>query len=130
MKSLQRIVDRAQIGVDLLAHVAGQEAQPLARLDGGPRQDQPLDGAAFEQRHRMADGEPGLAGAGRPLGEDEFVLLQRPQIEVLRGGAGLHGAALAGADLVEDEALVDGLLGEQRGLKRALLDGAVDVAGR
>ena len=31
----QRVVDRAQIGIDLLAHVAGQEAEPLAGLDRG-----------------------------------------------------------------------------------------------
>ncbi len=40
---VQGIEDRAQIGIDLLAHVAGQEAEPLARLDRRPRQDQPLD---------------------------------------------------------------------------------------
>ena len=70
---VQRVVDRAQVGIDLVAHVARQEAQPFAGLDRRPRQDQALDGAPFQQRDRVADREPGLAGAGRTFGEDEFV---------------------------------------------------------
>ena len=31
---VQRVVQRPQVGVDLLAQRAGQEAEPLARLDG------------------------------------------------------------------------------------------------
>ena len=85
MKSFKRIEDRAQVRIDLVAHVARQEAEPLARLDRGARQDQPLDGALLEQRDRVADREPGLAGAGRTLGEDELVLLEGAQIGVLRG---------------------------------------------
>ena len=75
---VERVVDRAQIGIDLVAHVAGQEAQALAGLDRGARQDQPLGVALLQQRDRVADREPGLAGAGRPLGEDEFVAAQAP----------------------------------------------------
>ena len=70
---VQRVVDRPQIGIDLLAHVAGQEAEPLAGLDGRTRKDQALDDPRSSRRHGMADGEPGLAGAGRPFGEDELV---------------------------------------------------------
>ena len=40
---VERVVERAQIGIDLLAHVAGQEAEPLAGLDRRPRQDDALD---------------------------------------------------------------------------------------
>ena len=40
---VERVVERAQIGIDLLLHVAGQEAEPLARLDRRARQDQPVD---------------------------------------------------------------------------------------
>ena len=70
---VERVVDRAQIRVDLVAHVAGQEAEALARLDRRAREDQPLGMALLQQRDRVADREPGLAGAGRPLGEDELV---------------------------------------------------------
>ena len=74
---VERVVDRAQIGIDLVLHVAGQEAEPLARLDRGAREHQPLDDALFEQRDGVADREPGLAGARRPFGEHEFVIAQR-----------------------------------------------------
>ena len=69
---VQRVEDRAQIGIDLFAHVAGQEAEPLARLDRRARKDQPLDDALLEQRDGIADREPGLAGSGRPFGETEL----------------------------------------------------------
>ena len=72
---VERVVERAQVGIDLLPHVAGQEAEPLARLDRRPRQDQPLDLALLEQRHGVADREIGLAGAGGAHGEDQLVLL-------------------------------------------------------
>ena len=42
---VERVVERAKIGIDLLLHVAGQEAEPLAGLDRGARQDQPVDAA-------------------------------------------------------------------------------------
>ena len=62
---VERVVERPQIGIDLLLHVAGQEAEPLAGLDRGARQDQPVDAAADQLLHRLGDGEIGLAGAGR-----------------------------------------------------------------
>ncbi len=130
MKSARASKIGPEIGIDLVAHVAGQEAEPLAGLDGGTRQDQALDGALFEQKHGVADGEPGLAGAGRAFGEDQFVAFQGAQIKVLRGVARPHGAAPARADLLEGDAARLGLLGEQRALQRAFLDRAVDVAER
>ena len=39
---VKRVVKRPEIWIDLLAHVAGQEAEPLAGFDRGPRQDQPV----------------------------------------------------------------------------------------
>ena len=98
---VERVIDRAQIGVDLVAHVAGQEAEPLAGLDRGTRQHQPFDQALLEQRHRMADREPGLAGPGGTFGEHQLVLAQRGEILVLRGAAGAHDAALARLDDAE-----------------------------
>ena len=120
---LQRVVDRAQIGIDLLAHVAGQKAEPLAGLDRGARQDQPLDDALFEQRNGMADRQPGLAGAGRPFGEDEFVLLQRAQIEILGPLRARTRRCLRVRDLFEDGARRRrASLGKKRALQRAFLD--------
>ena len=51
---VERVVDRPQIGIDLLAHVAGQEAEPLAGLDRRPRQDDAVDLLALEQRTACA----------------------------------------------------------------------------
>ena len=80
----------------------------------------------------MADGEPGLARAGRPFGEDQFVTLQGAKIAVLRGVARAHRPAPACGDLVEAR-LVAGRLGsagrKQHALQHALLDRAVDIAG-
>ncbi len=84
--------------------------------------------ALFEQRHRVADREPGLAGAGRAFGEHQLVLAQRRQIAVLGGVARAHDAALAGLDLAERVAGGLELAGEQRALVGGLLDRAFDVA--
>ena len=45
---VQRVVERPQIRIDLLAQIAGQEAEPLAGLDRRPRQDDPLDLAGHQ----------------------------------------------------------------------------------
>ena len=58
---LKRVVQRPQIGVHLLLHVAGQEAQPLPRLDGGPRQDDPRHFPRPECPRRHHHGEIRLA---------------------------------------------------------------------
>ena len=42
---VQRVVERLHVGIDLLLHVAGQEAQPFARLDRRARQDDLVDRA-------------------------------------------------------------------------------------
>jgi hypothetical protein len=84
---VERVVDRAEIGIDLLLHVAGQEAEPLARLDRGARQDQPLDAAGDQLRHRLRHGEIGLAGARRPEREDHVVRDELAHIMRLRDRA-------------------------------------------
>ena len=78
----------------------------------------------------MAHRQPGLARARRALGENEFVLFQKAQIEILRRVARPHHAALAGAHMLEDAArrLRSLVLGKQRALQRAFLDGAVHIA--
>src|SRR5690606_9050133 len=78
------------------------------------------------------DREPGLARAGRPLGEGQLVLLEGADIGVLRRVAGAHGPALAGRDLVEGGEAGGRFrlgLGKQAALEGAFLDGAVYVAG-
>ena len=45
---VERIIERPEIGIDLLAQIAGQEAEPLAGLDRRARQDDAIDFLAFE----------------------------------------------------------------------------------
>ncbi len=47
---VQRVEQRAQVRVDLGHQVAGQEAEPLAGLDRGAREDDPVDLAALRAR--------------------------------------------------------------------------------
>ena len=62
---VERVVERPQVGVDLGHEVAGQEAEPLARLDRGPGEDDAVDLLRLQRLHRHRDGEPALARARR-----------------------------------------------------------------
>ena len=70
---VQRVVQRAQVGIDLLRQVAGQEAEPLAGLDRRARQHDALHRAALERVDRTGHGEKGLAGARRADAEADVV---------------------------------------------------------
>ena len=124
---VQRVVDRPQIGIDFLAHVAGQKAEPLAGFHRRPRQHDAVDFLALEQLHGMRHREPGLAGAGGAGREHQRVALERANIGVLRRGAGAD-AALAQIDLFEILPRGGGIEIEQRALRQRQPDGAVDVA--
>ena len=85
---------RAQIRVDLFGEIAGQEAELLARLDGGAGQDDAAHPSRVEHMHGHRHGKVGLAGSGRSHGKDHFVAAQRFQIGALgcvAGGDGLLG---------------------------------------
>ena len=123
----QRVVDRPQIGIDLLAHVAGQEAEPLAGLHRRPRQDDAVDLLALEQLDGMGDREPGLAGAGGAGAEHQLMALERADIGVLRGGARAH-RTLAQVDLLESRPRARRVEVEQRALRDRQPDRALDVA--
>ena len=124
---IERVVDRAQIRIDLLAHVAGQEAEPLAGLDRRPRQHDAIDVLALEQLHGVGDRKPGLAGAGRAGGEHQRMALERPHVSVLRRGSRAD-AALAQIDFLKAVARGRGIEIEQRALRQREADRAVDVA--
>ena len=62
----ERVVERAQIGRELVLQVARQEAQALAGFDRRARQHDAADLAGFQRLDRLGDGEIGLAGAGGP----------------------------------------------------------------
>ena len=62
---VERVVERAQVRVDLGEDVAGQEAEPLAGLDRGPGEDDAVDLLRLQRLHRERDREVALAGARR-----------------------------------------------------------------
>ena len=117
---VERVVERAQVGIDLLAHVARQEAQPLARLHGRARQHDAVDQPALEALRGVGDGEIGLAGARGPDAEHQIDALQGLDVGALHRRARGDDAA-ARADLGEP---VDG-----RGVVAGVAQQAVDVAG-
>lgn len=84
---VERVVDRAQIGIDLLAEIAGQEAEPLAGFHRRARQDDLVDFLALEQLRGMGNREPGLAGAGGADAEHQLMALQGADVGILCGGA-------------------------------------------
>jgi hypothetical protein len=72
---VQRVVERAQVGVDLLRQVAGQEAELFAGLHRRAHQ-QYASHALLQQRLDGAgDGEVGLAGARRADAEVDVAVL-------------------------------------------------------
>src|SRR6185312_7850406 len=80
---VERIVERAEIGIDLLLHIAGEEAEPLAGLDRRAREDQSIDASADQLRHRLRDREIGLTGSRGAEAEDHLVAGERFHIRSL-----------------------------------------------
>ena len=81
----------------------GQEAEPLAGLDRGPGEDDPLDLALGQRRGGHRHREEGLAGAGRADPEGDRVAADRVDVAFLvqRLRRDL-GVAVAPDDVVED----------------------------
>jgi hypothetical protein len=80
---VQRVVERAQVRVDLLEQRAGQEAQPLPRLDRGPGQDDAVDLLGLQRLHGLGHRQVGLAGAGRADAEHDGVPVDRLDVAAL-----------------------------------------------
>ena len=83
---VERVVERAQVRVDLGEHVAGQEAEPLARLDRGPGEDDAVDLLRLQRLHRERDREVALAGAGGTDRERDRVVAHRVDVALLARG--------------------------------------------
>jgi hypothetical protein len=90
---VQRVVQRAQVGVDFLGKVAGQEAELLAGFDRGADQDQALHAGFVERFDRHRDREEGLAGTCRADAEVDVMRGDRVQVTALVRAAATHGAA-------------------------------------
>ena len=80
---VQRVVERPQVGVDLLVQRAGQEAEPLAGLDRRPGQDDPVDLLGLQRLDGLGHRQVGLAGAGRADAEDDRVLVDGVDVALL-----------------------------------------------
>ena len=115
---VQGVVQRAQVGVDLLAQRAGQEAEPLAGLDGRPGQDDPVDLLGLQRLHGLGHREVGLAGAGGADAEDDGVLVDRVDVALLVQRLGPDRAAAVGQD-VEARARRPGARWSRRGASRS-----------
>ena len=83
----ERVVERAQVRVDLLGERAGQEAERLPRLDGRTRQDDAADLLVAERVDRHRHREVRLAGAGRTDAERDGVLADGVDVALLVDGA-------------------------------------------
>ena len=71
---VERVVERAQVRVDLGHQVAGQEAEPLAGLDRRAGEDDALDLLGLQRLHGHRHRQPALAGAGRADAEGDDVV--------------------------------------------------------
>ncbi len=91
---VQRVVQRAQIRIDLLAEITRQEAQLFACLDRGAHQQQALHPVGFQCFDRTGYGQIGLAGAGRAHAEADVVRGDGVQVAGLVGAASLDDATL------------------------------------
>ena len=87
---VERVVERPQVRVDLLLHVAGQEPELLPRLDRRPRENDAAHFLGDEKRHRLGHREVGFPGAGRADAEHDVVFLDLVEIAPLIRALGRH----------------------------------------
>ena len=93
----QGVIQRPQVGIDLLRQIAGQEPEPLAGLHRRPHQHQPADPLFLQRLHGRCNGKIGLAGAGGADTEIEVVVADIAQVALLIHAAAFH-LDPAGAD--------------------------------
>jgi len=120
IRSVQRIIDRAQIGIEL-SHADRRAGSRVARRPRprGPRQDNAIDFLAFEQTARPA--LPRARSCRCPpdrVPNTSSWRLKRADIGVLRGGARPH-RSLAQVDGLERRPHGFGVEFEQRSLARS-----------
>ena len=84
---IERIVQRTQVRIDLLAHVAGQEAEAFAGFDRWPRKYNAFHLPALEALGGVGNSKVGLARACGTQAEDEIDAIQSLDVEALGGRA-------------------------------------------
>ena len=116
------VVERSEIRVDLIFHVAGEKTEFFAGLDGWTGEYDSFAGSVFESGDSEGDGNVGLAGAGGAEGECKVIFLIGTHHAYLIGIArGDRSARLAenddplGVDLLRRlplDDVNDGIVGE------------------
>ena len=82
---------------------AGQEPEPLARLDRGPRQHDAVHLAVLQRLHGLGHREVRLAGAGGADAERDGVPVDRVDVVLLARRLGADGAAAAREDVERED---------------------------
>ena len=85
---VQRVVQRAQIGHDLLVEIARQKAERLAGLDRRAGEDDARNLAFAQRGQRHGHGQIGLARAGRADAEGHVVAADGIEVFLLPDGLG------------------------------------------
>ena len=88
------VVERLQVGVDFLLHVARQETQLLAGLHSRARENDLAHLLVLERPHGQCHCQIGLARAGRAQGKGEVVFAEGFHQQLLVGGAARDGLAV------------------------------------
>ena len=99
---LEGIVERLQVRVDLVLHVAGKKTELLARLHCRTREDDFAAELVLQRIHGERDGYVGLAGSGGAEGERQVILGEAADHACLVGVARRDGLAVL---TVDDHAL-------------------------
>ena len=124
---VERVVERAQVGVDFFLQRTGQEAEALAGFDRGADEDDAGDFFGHQRRDGHGDGEVGFAGAGRAEPEGHVMRFNGFDVLFLVGRARLHhaldagGALLAGVDELAEGAVRRGDDELEQGVQLAVL---------
>ena len=82
---VESVIERAQIGVDLVAHIARQKPQTFPGFNRRARQYNPVHPAGGKHRHRHSNREIGLSGSRRSQSECQLTIHQGAHVPLLPG---------------------------------------------
>ncbi len=101
---VERVIQRAQVRIDLGHEVAREKPEVLAGLDGRARQHDALHLSTVQRLHGLGHREVALAGTGRADAEGDDRGVDGVGVALLTGRRGTHGLALGAAhDLVAQD---------------------------
>jgi hypothetical protein len=85
---IERVIERAHVGIDFLLQRAGKKAEALAGFDGRTRKDDAIDFFGEQRGNRHGYGEICFSRAAGTDGEDHVVALDIFHVEALVGAFG------------------------------------------